>query len=166
MPNWIQGSLKVRGTYDNVKNFFIKGLNAYRGSEMLDTKDWVLDINEYNEPGKREFSMDIKPGTWAYVEDTRRAFVTSDYISFYEGYYKKDPFLVVAACEINQAWYFEEDDWVNISKDYNVDIRLWGLEQGVQFGQEIEIIVGQVTKYEEFKFDDWEWDCPIPWFGG
>lgn len=49
MPNWIQGSLKVRGTYDNVKNFFIKGLNAYRGSEMLDTKDWVLDINEYNE---------------------------------------------------------------------------------------------------------------------
>lgn len=124
MPNWIRGSLKVRGPYANIKNFFIKGLNAYRGSEMLDKKDWVLDINKYNEPGKRKFSMDIKPGTWVYVEDTRRAFVTSEYISFLEGLYDSDPSLVVAACEINQAWYFEEDDWVNISKDYNVDIRL------------------------------------------
>lgn len=166
MPNWIQGSLKVRGSYDNVKNFFVKGLNAYRGNEMLDKKDWVLDIDEYNEPGEREFSMDIKPDTWVYVEDTRRAFVTSNHICFYEGAYKENPSLVVAACEINQAWCFEEDDWASISKEYNVDIRLWGLEQGVQFGQEIEIIDGEVIKNEEFKYDDWDWDCPLPWFGG
>ena len=29
MPNWIEGSLKVRGNYENVKRFFLDGTNDY-----------------------------------------------------------------------------------------------------------------------------------------
>lgn len=175
MPNWIQGSLKVRGPYDYVKRFLLEGLNTYHEefnketnrfeSHVLPKTDWLEDTHEYDEHLGREFSMYIKVGKWIYVEGTQRAFITSDYISCYEGSNEKDP-LAIVSCEVRQAWGFRPEDWIEISKDYQVDIRLYGFERGLEFGEEIEIVDGEVIKNEEFTYDNWDWDCPFPWFGG
>lgn len=176
MPNWIVGSLKVRGKYEDIKRFFTEGVNHYSWHWdndkktdvyiLIPKKKW-LKVNEYiGKNGYREFIVEYlldNCGDWTYVEDTKRAFITSDYISIYEHDPNKP---IVAYCEIRQAWGFDSENWLNISQKYNLDIRLWGLECGMQFGTEIEIIDGKIKTENDFCYDSWDWECPLPWLGG
>lgn len=52
------------------------------------------------------------------------------------------------------------------SKKYNVDIKIFVFEQGLQFTQEIEIVEGEITKNETRKYDDYQWDVPFSKLGG
>ena len=176
MPNWISGTLKVRGTYDDVKKFYTEGVKRVepewnkKERDMLYVeipKDEWMEVHEYGETGKRECSITLKNGgdygDWTYVKDTRRAFISSDIIEFYEDGCNET---VIGISRINQAWGFAEEDWVDISNNYNVDIRLFGLECGMQFGEELEIINSKTTMYKTITYDDWDWECPFPDMGG
>lgn len=70
------------------------------------------------------------------------------------------------AVEVKQAWSFDTDQWVAISKKYDLDIRLFGFECGMQFMQSIEIINGELTIDECIECDDYVWECPMPLLGG
>lgn len=179
MPNWISGSLKLRGSYENVKRFFFEGINQYE--DIFDEKQqkWVdtlipkekwFKAEEYGEPGARVLDIKLTNG-WTYVEGTRRAFISTDhsnYISVYEHEHEQvDERFVTAACEINQAWDFRDEDWIEIAKKYELDIRLWGLEYGMCFGREIEIRNdGKIIFSKTLKYNDWDWECPLPWMRG
>ena len=177
MPNSISGSLKIRGKYDDVKRFFEEVLNTYRcewddekkiSKNVVNEKsDWLVGMEEYGEVGERSLEINIKPGEWVYVEGTSRAFITSDFICMYERKNRAGSIIpTVAFCEIRQAWCFRKSDWLKIAKEYNVDVRVWGLERGMEFGQETIIENGTVTKDEEFYYKDWDWESPMPWLGG
>lgn len=149
MPNWIVGTMKVRGTKDSLDQFFTKAL-------------LVTEINEYS--GWKEYVI----AELAYVEDSRRAFVSESH----EAEVNTDfPGKQTIAIPIKQAWSFSPDDnallrWVNLAKKYNVDLRLQGFERGIEFYQDLAIENGEITIDEVTEYDDWTWECPMPLLGG
>ena len=172
MPNWITGSLKVRGKPENVKKFFMEGLNKYKDSYDEKTKKWSSSVvpreewvkTDISDPNITEFYFDILASEWIYVEGTRRAFITGEHEirTFFD---QADKVLYVVS-DVNQAWGFDPEEWAAISEKFHIDIRLWGLECGMEFGQEIEIIDGKITINRTLSYKNWEWQAPIPWLGG
>lgn len=148
MPNWIVGTMKVRGTKDSLDQFFTKALLA----------------TVFEDSDSKEYRITEK----AYVEDSRRAFVSEAY----EAEVDKDfPGKQTIAIPIQQAWSFTPDSnallrWVNLAKKYNVDIRLQGFERGIEFYQDLAIENGEITIDEVTEYDDWNWECPMPLLGG
>lgn len=168
MPNWIEGTLKVKGKYENVKRFFTEGIQAYELGKNVELKkvpkDSWLEIEDYNY-GEGGFGCTIyyTNGYEPHINNTHRAFITGNNV--YIETYVKDA-IISASIEIKQAWSFKADEWLNIAETYNLDIRLYGVESGVQFCQDVEIIGGHITKDKEITYDDWDWDCPMPRMGG
>lgn len=178
MPNWIEGSIKVRGPRENVKKFFTEGIHIYQnrpvkpgdkyfdGSEIpknvktaylpIPKEEW-MHTTEYDN-GDIDIYFFGENERWAHVEGSKRAFITD------EIYIHKEKDLYIGVSQVHQAWGFETDDWIEISKKYHVDIRLWGLEGGMQFGQEIEIHDGNVIIDKDMVYDTWT--MPLPWIGG
>lgn len=159
MPNWIEGTLKLRGKRDNIRKFFNEGLEPSSCfgeerplSEFItdDSSDDYLDYSFKNEP---------------HIKGTRRAFITGNYAELYKEY-------GTVCVDIKQAWSFDSNEkdleaWKEIAKKYSIDLKLFGIECGMEFCQELIIlhkedkIIENVTRYE-----NWEWDCPFPRMGG
>ena len=142
MPNWSEGSLRLRGKKTDIICFL----------KSLETSD--------------------KYG-WAYIPNTRRAFVIGDPSTIQESI---DILLennvkesTVCGLHISQAWGIEIESFVEISRKYHLDIRIDTVERGMMFTEQYEIINGEVTKdngksYETF--EDFEWNVPYSFLGG
>ena len=156
MPNWIEGTMKLRGKREDIARFFREGLDASDRHKLEDqVKDdsgedylWFCFVND------------------PHIAGTRRAFIVDDCVEMYDD-------IGVACVDIKQAWAFdagsETEDlkkWKNISEKYNVDIRLYGIECGMQFTQEIIIVRGRKPIVNEKQYENWDWDCPFPNMGG
>lgn len=149
MPNWIVGTMKVRGTKDCLDQFLTKALLATEIHEYSDMKEYVIPEQ-------------------AYVEDSRRAFVSESYEAEVDTDFTGKQTIAIP---IKQAWSFTPDSnallrWVNLAKKYNVDIRLQGFERGIEFYQDLAIENGEITIDEVTNYDDWNWECPMPLLGG
>lgn len=144
MPNWIEGTLKLRGKYDDLRKFFDDGIESVGKTYESNYSEVVV----HGEP---------------WVKDSRRAFLEDGGYAYWEC--EPDEKYTVAL-PIRQAWNFDDDNWKAVSKNYNLDIRLDGFEQGMQFQQTLEIIGGVITKDETVEYDDWDWECPMPKMGG
>lgn len=156
MPNWIEGTMKLRGKREDIARFFREGLDA---SDRHKLEDQVKDESE-------EDYLCFHFVNGPHIAGTRRAFIDDDYVEMYDD-------IGVACVDIKQAWAFdagsETEDlkkWKNISEKYNVDIRLYGIECGMQFTQEIIIVRGRKPIVNEKQYEDWDWDCPFPDMGG
>ena len=151
MPNWIEGTLKVRGAAENIISFIKGAIEAHVTEKAYSDVDLEFDI----------------PDT-AYIKDSRRAFTRE---SCYCNVYKSVDEKQVITIPIKQAWSFTPSDedaerWVTLAKEYTVDIRLQGFECGMEFYQDYAIENGEVTIDNVVKFDDWNWECPMPDMGG
>lgn len=154
MPNWTEGTMKVRGSPQSLMKFIETAIEA-----NVEKHIYGKDV-EYTVPD------------WAYIKGSRRAF-TGDmsckksvcYISA-----EKDNSAIITI-PIRQAWSFTpyegaEERWINLAKEYNVDIRLQGFECGMEFYQDLEITGGEITKDKVIQYECWDWDCPMPRLGG
>lgn len=159
MPNWIKGTLKLRGKQEDIRRFFREGLQPSDWPKPEDRVGQIIDRSAENELC---FEFDREP----HIVGTRRAFITdkSAYMSEESG---------VVCVNVKQAWAFhagsESNDleaWEGISDKYNVDIKLYGIERGMEFTQEIIILRGQKPIVNERQYEDWDWDCPFPNMGG
>jgi len=151
MPNWIKGTMKLRGKRENIARFFREGLEPSNWPNPEDRKNQVTDNsgNDY-----LDFSFKNEP----YISGTRRAFITDSSV------YMDDDDGVVSV-DVKQAWSFDTEGlqiWEDISNKYNVDIRLYGIESGMQFTQEIIIVRGKDPINNVLHYEDWDWDCPFP----
>ena len=158
MPNWIEGTIKLRGQSENLKRFFKEGLapSSYLGR----TKPYEDFVKCDFDRAYCEVTIKNEP----HIVGTRRAFVQDTYV-YWDNSYE------TIVMPIKQAWAFitndyDEKAWLDISKKYDLDIRLYGFECGMEFCQEIEIIGGEVTIDNDIKYDDWYWECPMPHLGG
>ena len=79
--------------------------------------------------------------------------------------YREDekPILVVS---MKAAWNVDETPYIEMSKKYNVDFRVYGYEMGLEFNREIEIVEGRLVTNRRIKFKDYKWECPDPTLGG
>ncbi|MEW4071696.1 hypothetical protein [Bacillus cereus] len=53
-----------------------------------------------------------------------------------------------------------------MSKEYNVDIKIYIFGRGMEFNQDVEIYKGEIIKNVEIEFDDYMWECINPNIGG
>ena len=161
MPNWIEGTLKLRGKPENVMRFFREGVDAsslgFLGNDKDDPESMVKE--EKLEDGEYYYKFSHEP----WVKGTRRAFITEEWTVWIS----EDKDYVVVPVAIKQAWAFVTENWQEIAKQYRLDIRLQGFECGMQFAQDLIIKSdGTVEKDEEIHYDNWDWDCPMPNMGG
>lgn len=163
MPNWIEGTMKLRGKKENIRRFFLEGIEPNDLWAEKDRKECIRDCTDEYEIG---FEFENEP----WITDTTRAFITGDsvYVNLEDG--KEDG---VACVNIKQAWSFnprgQEDRriWQAIAKKYDLDIRLFGIEQGRCFAQEmIYFRDGERTIENHIEYEDWDWECPFPRMGG
>lgn len=148
MPNWIEGTMKVRGTKENLMQFLNNAIAGVVAHEFGDDVEYSLPED-------------------AYVADSRRAFVKEACHCYIDGNKK----IQTITIPIQQAWSFTPNDnaaerWITLAKKYSVDIRLQGFECGIEFYQDYAIESGEVTIDKVIEYDDWELDCPMPRLGG
>lgn len=156
MPNWIEGTLKLRGKVESIKKFIENEIND--GPDC--TKLLVVNEPEYHYV---EYHFYNEP----HVKGTKRAFITNcrAYMDTDEKSIEEE---IIICLSIEQAWGFTDPEvWLEKSHQYNIDIRLFGIESGMQFTQEViilrdrDVVVNNITKFVDF-----EWECPFPEMGG
>lgn len=151
MPNWCEGTLKIRGKQKDVKRFVLEGL---RPVDFFGNEKEPLNLDKYN----NVYSNDS-----CYIEGTCRGFVEDLDVYFDD---EEDENIICKALEAKFAWGIEVETLVETSKKYGVDFKIYAFERGMEFNQDIEIIAGEIVKDEEIKFNDYTWECICPNIGG
>lgn len=163
MPNWVEGKLKVRGKPEDIKRWVEECLHCY-------TTNWLGDgahtelvkgaVRFEHDPDSEEMYLYVDKS--AHIEGTRRNFIEKgEYVDFCEE--GKKSILVV---NMKAAWNIEEQPYIEMSKKYNLDFRVYGYEMGMEFNKEIEIVEGEIVTYRLIQFKDYKWECPDPKLGG
>jgi hypothetical protein len=150
MPNWCEGTLKIRGTKDNIIKFAEECIVNGKG-ELKVVYDEELNF------------LTIKDTMSTYIEHTRRMFVNQKEI---EWWFNDNEEIQIVLLDIEQAWCIDKDNLKYLSQLYNLDFRIYAFEQGMSFNVEIEVINGEVTLYKEYTFNDYAWECINPKLGG
>lgn len=151
MPNWCEGTLKVRGIKENIKRFILEGLHPVG---FLGEKHEKLSLDEYG---------DIYSNKTCWIENTTRGFVEGIEVYFSE---LEDDEIFVAIFDSKFAWGIDAKELLKTCIKYNVDMKIHGFERGMEFNQVIEIVDGKIIQDEEIHFKDYMWDCICPKIGG
>ena len=151
MPNWSEGCLKVRGKVANVKKFVLEGLKP-------------VDFFG-GEPPKLELSDigDVETDRDCWIGGTARGYVKNLYVDF--SFYEDDE-TFTAILDAKFAWAADAEELLALCQKYNVDMKLYAFEKGMEFNQDILIEDGEIRKDEEIKFEDYNWECICPTVGG
>lgn len=151
MPNWSEGCLKVRGKAANVKKFILEGLKPvdFFGNEL--PKLELSDIGE------------VESDKDCWIKGTTRGFVENLLVdfSFVED---SETFTTVLAAKF--AWVADAEELLALCQKYDVDMKLYAFEKGMEFNQDILIVGGQILRDNTIKFEDYDWECICPTLGG
>lgn len=152
MPNWCEGTLRVRGKIEDLKRFILEGLEpvTYFGN--------TLESLCFNEFDVCESDHDC------YIKGTYRGFVEN--LCVYLDSDDPADTVKTIALDTRFAWGITAEELRVICSEYGVDMRIFAFEKGMQFNLDIEIVGGEITKNENIEFDDYEWDCICPEKGG
>ena len=145
MPNWMKGTLRVRGTWEGVRRFLINALEPL-GDAM------PIQINEGSVSGA---------GGPYHIEGTERGNVVDDFWT--EDDNTGD---IVSMLEAEFAWGVEVEALQKLCKKYDVDMRFYGFESSGEVNQDVEIIDEEITKNKIIQFENYQWDCICPLMGG
>lgn len=159
MPNWCEGMLKIRGKQEDVFNLLADNLQVWKVVTIRD------DIRE--ELDKEAIEIDREDGTiyvkeTAHIKGTRRNFVEPNEINVWK---RKDGNACIAV-EFSAAWDVESQPYIELSKAYNVDIKIEAFESGMEFSRYILIENGNLKEDKETGYDDYVWECVMPNLGG
>lgn len=163
MPNWAEGVLKVRGTRKDIRNFLTGALEAI---PSVSQQIALLRGQEFKAPEVKiqedEWDFNMKAPHGFYISGTRRAFIEGNIQWDFSDRHEE----VLSIDSFKQAWGVDADSFAELSKQYDVDIKIYAFERGMEFNQDIEIHKGEIIKNNEIKFDDYEWECLMPNLGG
>ena len=148
MPNWAEGTLKLRGRSENIASA-LKEMLSNDTVTLEDKWDGALLIFNTTAP-------------YFYINGTRRAFIDKKQIDVWF----EEEFCIVELDNFKQAWSAIPENYQEISIKYDVDIKIFTFEMGMEFTQEIEISKGKIIKDIYNKFDNYQWDVPFSELGG
>ncbi len=166
MPNWMEGTLRLRGRTEDILRFFREGINVYVYDYKVDNEHpsgvFVPAARDiwYSEAEFRD-SYEIYMRTQAYIEGTTRGFLSPQEILLL-----KHPGVMTIAVFAKQAWRFNAKEFEEISKKFNIDIRGFGGDIGMAICQNFIVVNGKTKSDELSAYDDWFWDSPLPLNGG
>lgn len=148
MPNWAKGSLKLRGKSENIASAL---------KEMLLSNTVTLEV-EYN----GDLLIFNSKDPYFYINGTRRAFINQKQIEVW----LEEEFCTVELDNFEQAWSAIPENYQEISSKFDVDIKIFTFECGMEFTQEIEISKGKIVKDVCREYDDYQWEVPFSNLGG
>ena len=148
MPNWAKGSLKLRGKSENIASAL---------KEMLLSNTVTLEV-EYN----GDLLIFNSKDPYFYINGTRRAFINQKQIEVW----LEEEFCTVELDNFEQAWSAIPEKYQEISSKFDVDIKIFTFECGMEFTQEIEISKGKIIKIVCNEYDDYQWEVPFSNLGG
>lgn len=162
MPNWCEGMLKIRGKQENVFNLLTDNLQVWK---TVIVKDPKFDMRE--ELDKEAIDIDreneiIHVKKTAYIKGTRRNFVEPSDINVWKD---KDGNSCVAI-EFKADSDVLSEPYIELSKTYNVDIKIEVFEKSMEFSRYILVENGNLKENKETKYDDYVWECVMPNLGG
>lgn len=164
MPNWSKGNLKIRGKKENIIKFLKEGTSLLDG--LWEPREIVpeVKINDYDEIEIE--NIDKTKGIDAlYIKGTRRNFIDPVENEIYIHNVDEEE-QIICLENFRAAWGIDADSLRVISNRYNIDIKIYAFEAGMEFNQDIEIVKGKIIKDEEIKFKDYVWECIEPNIGG
>lgn len=148
LPNWAEGSLKLRGKSENIASALKKML--LNDTVTLEDKwDGTLLIFNNTAP-------------YFYINETRRAFIDQKQIEVWF----EEEFCIVELDNFKQAWSAIPENYKKISSKFDVDIKIFTFECGMEFTQEIEISKGEIIKDICYEYDNYQWEVPFSNLGG
>lgn len=151
MPNWCEGTLKVRGTKENLLKWMQEGFEPNPGATMSEYNDGIVVAKPYD--------------SVSFV-GMGRCFANLEEKCFYFRPDRKKSEVGIILIPMSAAWNIAAEELATISAKYNVDFKIWAFEEGMQFNQDIEVIGGDIIKDVQIKFDNYYWDCIKPEIGG
>lgn len=161
MPNWCEGTLKVRGEIKNVEKWVRECVSIRHPKYNI---NFVVQIDVVSDgifvdAGEEEISVEVTE--MAYIKGTYRCFVQ-------KGMYGAtgDKNIIVLCMKFQAAWIINPEEFINMSKKYDIDFRLYGCERGNEFCQEVIVENGMLTKDQKIRYDNYSWECPFPLLGG
>ena len=148
MPNWAEGSLKLRGRSENIASALKQML--LNDTVTLEDK-WDGTLLKFN-----------NTAPYFYINETRRAFIEQEQIEVW----LEDEFCIVEFNNFKQAWRAIPENYQEISIKFDVDIKIFTFECGMEFTQEIEISKGEIIKNVCYEYDNYRWEVPFSNLGG
>ena len=148
MPNQAEGSLKLRGKSENIASA-LKEMLLNDTVTLEDKWDGALLIFNNTAP-------------YFYINGTRRAFIDKKQIEVWF----EEEFCTVELDNFKQAWSAIPENYKKISSKFDVDIKIFTFECGMEFTQEIEITKGEITKDICYEYDEYQWEVPFSNLGG
>lgn len=157
MPNWCEGNLRIRGKKNNIRNFLKNEIVCTNYEEDAKTPEIEEDD---------EYLVLHSTTNDFYINDTYRNFIFTNQIEAYFGDYEDDEDCIINIDYFNSAWALRSDGWPDHAKKYNLDFRMFGYEQGMQFSQVMTILNDGSVNTDTTNYNNWYWDCPFPNMGG
>ena len=161
MPNWCVGDLKIRGEYGKIKEFitqefFIEEVSAFK------VKCNNVVIND-----DRGIKIDVgECGMWL---KRTRAVIKKDidvWLSFKNKENREKEIVTVNLGELKSAWGIDVELLTTLSFKYQIDIKIYAYECGMEFNVDFEVHKGEIIKCKEIKFEDYQWECTNSNLGG
>lgn len=149
MANWAEGTLKLRGRTENVVSALKEMLLINRGVTLEEKYDGTLLIFKTEDD-------------YFQINSARRAFISGEYIEIC----LDNDFMIIELDNFKQAWAAKADNYTEISRRFDVDIKIFTFEKGMKFTQEIEISKGEIIKDACYKYDNYKWEVPFSNLGG
>ena len=156
MPNWCEGKMKVRGELDDILTFLRDGFEGSYSDSMITIDD------------KYDDEIEINVIRTNYIKGTERAFVDDSQTYIYpyrKGSDVQKP-IIVLTLNMRQAWNIHSSEFLNIAKNYNLDMHLIGFQSGAEFKREVYIINGEITEDKTIDYVDWDFECEGSELGG
>lgn len=148
MPNWAEGSLKLRGRSENIAS----ALKQMLLNDTVTLEDeWDGTLLKFN-----------NTAPYFYINETRRAFIDQKQIEVW----LEEEFCIVELDNFKQAWSAIPENYQEISSKFDVDIKIFTFECGMEFTQEIEISKGEIIKDLCYEYDNYRWEVPFSNLGG
>jgi hypothetical protein len=148
MPNWAEGSIKLRGRSENIAS----ALKQMPLNDTVTLEDkWDGTLLKFN-----------NTAPYFYINETRRAFIEKEQIEVW----LEEEFCILELDNFKQAWRAIPENYQEISSKFDVDIKIFTFECGMEFTQEIEISKGKIIKNVCYEYDDYQWEVPFSNLGG
>lgn len=168
MPNWAEGSLKIRGPIKSIKRFLDEGiqkkqLNTF-GKEMDEN---IVFFNDWSDECGIEYEYHFI--STSHIKHTSRAFIDPEIVQYGEYAYlcgKSTEDIDTIALSFKQAWRVAAKSFEEISKEYGIDIAIHTFEKGAEFEQDILIKDGKIVKNEIIEYDNYQFESALPMLGG
>ena len=167
MPNWAEGSLKIRGPIKNIKRFLDEGVWKKVSTFGKEAEMDAVIFTDYSDETGIEYEYHFISSS--YIKHTSRAFIDPDIVKYGEYVYlggESMEHINTIALPFKQAWRAVAKSFEEISKEYGIDIAIHTFEKGAEFEQDILIKNGGIVKDEIIEYDNYQFESALPMLGG